>query len=154
MINANNENKIAMKTSNNGIEFIKRHEGLRLNAYKCTSGKPTIGYGHTKGVKIGQTITKEEAERLLREDLIVAENEINRHNLNLNQNQFDALVSFVFNVGIGNFQTSTLLKKIKLDPNNKSIENEFKRWIYSGGKVSLGLIKRRKEEAELYFSEN
>ena len=116
-----------MKTSNNGIELIKRHEGLRLNAYKCTSGKLTIGYGHTKGVKIGQTITKEEAERLLREDLIVAENEINRHNLNLNQNQFDALVSFVFNVGIGNFQTSTLLKKIKLDPNNKSIENEFKR---------------------------
>jgi len=154
MINANNENKIAMKTSNNGIELIKRHEGLRLNAYKCTSGKLTIGYGHTKGVKIGQTITEEEAERLLREDLIVAENEINRHNLNLNQNQFDALVSFVFNVGIGNFQTSTLLKKIKLDPNNKSIENEFKRWVYSGGKVSLGLIKRRKEEAELYFNKN
>ena len=143
-----------MKTSNNGIELIKRHEGLRLNAYKCTSGKLTIGYGHTKGVKIGQTITKEEAERLLREDLIVAENEINRHNLNLNQNQFDALVSFVFNVGVGNFQTSTLLKKIKLDPNNKSIENEFKRWVYSGGKVSLGLIKRRKEEAELYFNKN
>jgi len=143
-----------MKTSNNGIELIKRHEGLRLNAYKCTSGKLTIGYGHTKGVKIGQTITEEEAERLLREDLIVAENEINRHNLNLNQNQFDALVSFVFNVGIGNFQTSTLLKKIKLDPNNKSIENEFKRWVYSGGKVSLGLIKRRKEEAELYFNKN
>jgi len=143
-----------MKTSNNGIELIKRHEGLRLNAYKCTSGKLTIGYGHTKGVKIGQTITEEEAERLLREDLIVAENEINRHNLNLNQNQFDALVSFVFNVGIGNFQTSTLLKKIKLDPNNKSIENEFKSWVYSGGKVSLGLIKRRKEEAELYFNKN
>ena len=143
-----------MKTSNNGIELIKRHEGLRLNAYKCTSGKLTIGYGHTKGVKIGQTITEEEAERLLREDLIVAENEINRHNLNLNQNQFDALVSFVFNVGVGNFQTSTLLKKIKLDPNNKSIENEFKSWVYSGGKVSLGLIKRRKEEAELYFNKN
>lgn len=140
-----------MKTSDNGIEFIKKHEGLRLKAYLCPSGKPTIGYGHTKGVKLGDVITEEEAEQLLREDLIVVENEINRHNLNLNQNQFDALVSFVYNVGIGNFRSSTLLKKIKANPNDESIANEFKRWVYSNGKRLPGLVKRREEEAELYF---
>lgn len=140
-----------MKTSDNGIEFIKKHEGLRLKAYLCPSGKPTIGYGHTKGVKLGDVITEEEAEQLLREDLIVVENEINRHNLNLNQNQFDALVSFVYNVGIGNFRSSTLLKKIKANPNDESIANEFKRWVYSNGKRLPGLVKRREEEAKLYF---
>ena len=142
-----------MKTSDNGIEFIKKHEGLRLKAYLCPAGKWTIGYGHTKGVKPGQVVTKEEAERLLREDLIVVENEINRHNLNINQNQFDALASFVYNVGVGNFRTSTLLKKIKANPNDKTIANKFKRWVYSNGKRLPGLVKRREEEAELYFTQ-
>jgi lysozyme len=140
-----------MKTSDNGIELIKRFEGLRLKAYLCPAGKPTIGYGHTEGVKPGQTITEEEAEQLLREDLIVVENEINKHNLDINQNQFDALASFVYNVGVGNFRTSTLLKKIKADPNDKTIANEFKRWVYSNGKKLPGLVKRREEEAKLYF---
>jgi len=138
-----------MRTSNKGIELIKNYEGLRLEAYVCPAGKPTIGYGHTKNVKLGQKITVEEAEQFFKEDLIIVENEINRHNLNINQNQFDALASFIYNVGIGNFKTSTLLKKIKANPNDKSIENEFKRWIYSGGKVLPGLIKRRNEEAKL-----
>ena len=142
-----------MKTSDKGIGLIKRFEGLRLKAYLCPAGKPTIGYGHTKDVKLGDVITEEEAEQLLREDLIVVENEINRHNLNLNQNQFDALVSFVYNVGIGNFRTSTLLKKIKANPNDKTIANEFKRWVYSNGKRLPGLVKRREEEAELYFTQ-
>lgn len=142
-----------MKTSDNGIELIKRFEGLRLKAYLCPAGKPTIGYGHTKDVKLGDVITEEEAEQLLREDLIAVENEINKHNLNLNQNQFDALVSFVYNVGIGNFRSSTLLKKIKANPNDESIANEFKRWVYSNGKRLPGLVKRREEEAELYFTQ-
>ena len=140
---------MGMRTSNKGIELIKNYEGLRLEAYVCPAGKPTIGYGHTKNVKLGQKITVEEAEQFFKEDLIIVENEINRHNLNINQNQFDALASFIYNVGIGNFKTSTLLKKIKANPNDKSIENEFKRWIYSGGKVLPGLIKRRNEEAKL-----
>ena len=140
-----------MKISDNGIELIKKHEGLRLEAYLCPAGKPTIGYGHTKDVKLGDVITEEEAEQLLREDLIVVENEINKHNLDINQNQFDALVSFVYNVGVGNFRTSTLLKKIKTDPNDKTIANEFKRWVYSNGKKLPGLVKRREEEAKLYF---
>ncbi len=140
-----------MKTSDKGIGLIKRFEGLRLKAYLCPAGKPTIGYGHTKDVKLGDVITEEEAEQLLLEDLIVVENEINKHNLDINQNQFDALVSFVYNVGVGNFRTSTLLKKIKTDPNDKTIANEFKRWVYGGGKILPGLVRRRKEEANLYF---
>lgn len=143
---------MGMRTSNKGIELIKNYEGLRLEAYVCPAGKPTIGYGHTKNVKLGQKTTVEEAEQFFKEDLIIVENEINRHNLNINQNQFDALASFVYNIGIENFKTSTLLKKIKANPNDKSIENEFKRWIYSGGKVFPGTIKRRNEEAKLYFS--
>ena len=140
-----------MKTSDKGIGLIKRFEGLRLKAYLCPAGKPTIGYGHTKDVKLGDVITEKEAEQLLLEDLIVVENEINKHNLDINQNQFDALVSFVYNVGVGNFRTSTLLKKIKTDPNDKTIANEFKRWVYSNGKKLPGLVKRREEEAKLYF---
>ena len=141
-----------MKTSDKGIGLIKRFEGLRLKAYLCPAGKPTIGYGHTKDVKLGDVITEEEAEQLLLEDLIVVENEINKHNLDINQNQFDALVSFVYNVGQGNFERSTLLKKIKSNPNDLSIRNEFMRWIYADGKPLNGLKKRRKMEADLYFS--
>lgn len=141
-----------MKTSKAGIELIKKYEGLRLASYVDSSGVWTIGYGHTGDVKMGDVITKEEAERLLIQDLSVAENEINRYGLNLCQNQFDALVSFVYNVGIGNFRKSTLLKKLQADPNDPTIADEFKRWIYAGGKVLQGLVKRRSDEARLYFS--
>ena len=139
-------------TSDKGIEFIKRHEALRLNAYLDSAGVPTIGYGHTLGVRMSDTITKSQAEQLLRGDLITAESEINKHNLNINQNQFDALVSFVFNIGVGNFRTSTLLKRLKHDTRDPDIEKQFKRWIYAGGKILNGLIKRRNNEIKLYFS--
>jgi lysozyme len=141
-----------MRTSRKGIEFIKAHEGLRLDAYLCPAGVPTIGYGHTYNVKIGDRITAEQAEMLLIGDLIVAETEVNRYGLHLTQNQFDALVSFVFNVGAGNFRNSTLLKRLKANPNDPDIANQFKRWVYSDGKVLPGLVRRRNEEAKLYFS--
>lgn len=141
-----------MKTSQRGIELIKKHEGLRLAAYLCPAGIPTIGYGHTKGVKLGQVISEEEAEQLLREDLAASEMEVERHNLRINQNQFDALVSFVFNVGAGNFRSSTLLKRIKENPNHPDIRNQFNRWVYGGGRILKGLVKRRNDEAKLYFS--
>lgn len=141
-----------MKTSKNGIEFIKSHEGFRLKAYTDSVGVWTIGYGHTGGVKMGDVITEEQAEKFLIEDLETAENEINSHNLNLNQNQFDALVSFTFNLGIGNFRSSTLLRRIKADPNDRDIEMQFKRWVYAGGNILKGLITRRNDEARLYFS--
>lgn len=142
-----------MKTSEKGIELIKKYEGLKLSAYLCTAGVWTIGYGHTKNVRQGQKINIGEAERLLKEDLKAFEKGINDLNLKINQNQFDALVSFAFNVGLENLKKSTLLKKIKANPMDKSIENEFMRWVYAGSKKLDGLIKRRTEEAEMYFKE-
>ena len=141
-----------MKTSQQGIDFIKRHEALRLTAYKDAVGVWTIGYGHTSTAKQGMTITEAEAERLLKQDLKVAEDEINRHLLPLKQYQFDSLTSFVFNVGIGAFRRSTLLKRLKMDVNHPDIANQFNRWIYGGGKILKGLVKRRKEEVNLYLN--
>ena len=141
-----------MKTSQQGIDFIKRHEALRLHAYKDAVGVWTIGYGHTLTAKEGMVITEAEAERLLKHDLRVAENEINRHLLPLKQHQFDSLTSFVFNIGIGAFRKSTLLKRLKVDVNHPDIAKQFNRWIYGGGKILKGLVKRRKEEANLYTS--
>ena len=141
-----------MKTSNKGIDLIKKYEGLRLNAYLDAVGVWTIGYGHTLNVKSTDVITKEQAECFLRQDVEFAEKEVNRHNLNINQNQFDALVSFVFNLGAGNFARSTLLRKIKSNPTDPTIRKEFERWIYAGGKILNGLVRRRKEEADLYFT--
>lgn len=140
-----------MKTSQKGIELIKQFEGLRTVAYKDTGGVWTIGYGHTGGVKSNDKITPAVAEMYLREDLKTAEKAVNMQMLNINQNQFDALVSFVFNVGSGNFIRSTLLKKAKQDPDDPSIRNEFLKWVYAGGKRVKGLEKRRKAEADLYF---
>lgn len=141
-----------MTTSNIGIELIKRHEGLRLQAYKCPADVWTIGYGHTRTAKQGLVITPLQAQELLKEDLLTAENAVNNLHLNVNQVQFDSLVSFVFNLGSGNFQRSTLLKKIKANANDPAISSEFAKWIRGGGRVLPGLVKRRREEAELYFS--
>lgn len=145
-----------MKTSNKGIELIKQFEGLRLKAYRDSGGKWTIGYGHTGGVKSGDVITAQQANDFLIRDIKMAENAINGLNLNLTQNQFDALVSFVFNVGTGNFGTSTLRKKLINNPDDPSIFDEFKRWKYgkvNGKSVVLpGLVKRREAEAKLYMT--
>ena len=142
-----------METSNKGYEFIKSHQGLRLKAYRCPGGVWTIGYGHTPGVKEGDVITKDQAEELLKKDIKEIEDKLNSLNLNLTQNQFDALVSFIFNVGWSNFKSSTLLKKIKINPDDPSIRGEFGRWVFANGKKLNGLIKRRKDEASLYFDE-
>jgi len=145
-----------MKTSDRGIEFIASHEGLRLNAYRCPAGVWTVGFGHTKGVKQGDSVTVLEAIELLREDVREAENTVNRNLPDLNQNQFDALVSFVFNVGSGNFQSSTLLRRARVNPDDRSISGEFAKWNKArngfGKLVELpGLTRRRWEEANLYF---
>ncbi|MCD7971370.1 MAG: lysozyme [Candidatus Azobacteroides sp.] len=141
-----------MTTSKHGIDFIASHEGLSLTAYKCPAGIWTIGYGHTKGVKEGDIVTLKKAREFLKDDLKDAEKAVNANLSGLTQNQFDALVSFVFNVGSGNFSSSTLLKKAKVNPNDPDIANEFAKWNKGGGKVLPGLTRRRKEEAELYFS--
>ena len=127
-----------MKTSNNGIDLIKEFEGLRLKTYRCASGILTIGYGHTgNDVEPLMTISEAEAEKLLIADLKTAETTISRFvKQPLTQNQFDALVSFIFNVGANSFGNSTLLKRINANPYNPAIEHEFKRWVFSKQKKS------------------
>ena len=141
-----------MKTSPKGIALIKEFEGLRLKAYQCPGGVWTIGYGHTAGVKPGMVITKAQAEEYLKADLIAFERYLNGLGLALNQNQFDALVSFIYNVGTGNFSSSTLLRKVRVTPQDNSIMDEFLRWVYSKGRVLPGLQRRRLAEMKLYFS--
>lgn len=140
-----------MKISNSGIELIKKHESFSGKAYLCPAGVWTIGWGHTGGVKSGDVTTEAQAMELLRADLKHAEDAVKAQGLKLRQSQFDALVSFVFNVGIGNFQKSTLLRVAKENPNDLRIKSEFDRWVYGGGRVLPGLVKRRKDESNLYF---
>ena len=142
-----------MKASGKAYSLIRQFEGLRLTAYRCPAGVWTIGYGHTSGVVPGMIITKEQAEELLKQDIETAENIVSAECPNLRQCQFDALVSFVFNVGGGNFRKSTLLKKNKANPDDNSIMDEFLRWVYANGVVLPGLQKRRLLEMRLYFSE-
>ncbi|MBR5835061.1 MAG: lysozyme [Bacteroidales bacterium] len=141
-----------MKTSPKGIALIKEFEGLRLKAYLCPGGVWTIGYGHTAGVKPGMVISEAQAEEYLKADLISFERYLNGLGLALNQNQFDALISLIYNIGIGNFQKSTLLRKARINANDNSIVDEFLRWVYSKGRVLPGLQRRRLREMKLYFS--
>lgn len=142
-----------MKTSQRGLEFIAELEGCKLEAYLCPAKVWTIGVGHTKGVKEGDKITKEQAISLLKKDVNIAEKTINKFVLiQLNQNQFDALVSFVFNVGAKAFKHSTLLKF--LNANHIPLAaGQFDRWNKVKGKVCKGLINRRKKEKELFLKE-
>lgn len=141
-----------MKTSPKGIALIKEFEGLRLKAYLCPGGVWTIGYGHTADVKPGMVITEAQAEEYLKGDLVRFERYLNGLGLALNQNQFDALVSFIYNLGTGNFSSSTLLRKIRVNPQDNSIMDEFLRWVYSKGRILHGLQRRRLAEMKLYFS--
>ncbi|RUR48814.1 lysozyme [Vreelandella populi] len=141
-----------MRLSPAGLELIKAHEGLRLNAYQDVVGVLTIGYGHTGTVKPGMTITKQEAEDILRRDVASFEKAVNDLvTAPLNQNQFDALVSFAFNLGRGALQRSTLLRKLNARDYDGAAA-EFGRWINAGGKPWPGLVRRRKEERELFES--
>lgn len=147
-----------MTASQNCIDLIKLYEGYKSKAYYCPAGVPTIGYGSTMynngfKVKIGDVINEQEADNLLMWELknkIVA-----LHGLNLNQNQIDACLSFIYNLGIGAFNKSTMKKKIIVDANDSSIKVEFMKWNKArvdGQLIELkGLTKRRKSEATLYF---
>lgn len=146
-----------MEITQKGIELIKKWEGLRTKAYKCSAGVPTIGYGLTfypngERVKMGDIITEEQAETYLVEVLKNFQKQITPLvKTELNPHQWDALVSFSYNVGVGNLKKSTLLKKVNANPNDPSIRNEFERWVYAGKTKLNGLVARRKEEANLYF---
>lgn len=140
-----------MRVSDICFEKIQEFEGLRLTAYKCPAGVWTIGYGHTKGVKMGQTITKAQAETLLRGDLLPCEEYVRGLNLELTQGQFDALVDFCFNLGTAALQRSTLLQKIRTKADEQTIRGEFAKWVNAGGVRLPGLVKRRAWEADRYF---
>jgi lysozyme len=141
-----------MKSTNYAILLIKSFEQLRLNSYLCPAGKWTIGYGHTDGVNRGMLITEKTADAFLKQDIKHAEDEVNRIDADLTQEQFDALVSFVFNVGTQAFRVSTLRKLVERNPGDPKIADEFRRWVYAGDKKLPGLIKRREQEIKLYYS--
>ena len=139
-----------MKISSEGLALIKKFEGCELTAYKCAAGVWTIGYGHIKGVYEGQTITQSEAESMLQHEMKEYEGYINSAvTVSLSQNQFDALVSWVFNLGNGNLRASTLLKVVNAE-DYEGVPAQIKRWNKAGGKVLQGLIRRREAEALLW----
>lgn len=153
-----------MKTSQRGIDLIKRFEGLILHSYLCPANKLTVGYGHCgEDVSKGMVITESEAENLLKRDLKKFESKLNysisHDHIALNQNQFDACVSFIFNLGFSAFIFSTLYKKLKAGDYTGAAD-EFPRWVYitktvDGEKVKIkqkGLETRRKAERELFLS--
>lgn len=143
---------MAFKTSKTGIDLIKSFEGCSLKAYRCPANVLTIGYGHTGGVKEGQSITQAEAERLLKVDLGSYEAAVNKYvTAIINQNQFDALVSFAYNCGCGALQKSTLLKYLNRSM-YKEAADQFDLWNKGGGKVLKGLVRRRAAEKELFLT--
>lgn len=143
-----------MRTSQNGIDLIKSFEGCKLTAYKCPSGVWTIGYGHTNGVKQGMKITKKQAEHYLKNDLKTYENYVNKYvKVKLNQNQFDALVSFTFNCGGGALKGSALLKRLN-SGNYNAAANELLKWNKSNGIILVGLTRRRNAEKALFLKQS
>lgn len=130
--------------------LVTSFEGLRLESYKDVAGVWTIGYGHTLGVKRGQRITKERAYELLQADVKRFESAVNRQvEVPLTQYQFNALVSFAFNVGAGALESSTLLKRLNAREYNE-VAPQLMRWVYADGKRSRGLERRRKVEGAMF----
>lgn len=141
-----------MITSDKGIAIIKAFEGLRLTAYLCPAGVWTIGYGHTNGVVKGQVINELAAEQMLIDDLITYEVGVSSLvKVFLHQAQFDALVSFAFNMGVNALKNSTLLKKINARAGDEAIRAEWLKWCHAGGRVVPGLQRRRQEEVEVFI---
>ena len=141
-----------MEASEFLIEKLKEFEGLRLEAYRDAAGVLTIGYGHTgSDIREGDRISEYWANELLRNDLGATEAAVRRLHVARTQGQFDALVSFAFNLGIQRLQGSTLLKVIREGESHHRIRQEFKRWVYAGGKKLRGLECRREWEAKRFF---
>lgn len=152
-----------METSQRGIDLIKRFEGLITHSYLCPAGYWTAGYGHRENVTKDTVMTEEEAENLLKKDLRKFESKLNysleHDNVNLNKNQFDACISFIFNLGFSAFIFSTLYKKLKAG-DYEGASNEFPKWVYitktdklTGERFKIklkGLETRRKSEQELF----
>jgi lysozyme len=142
-----------MKVSQECVDMIKFFEGFESKAYLCPANVWTIGYGRTKNVKEGDTITEIQADRDLLEELeVFGEQVLNTVKVPLKQNQFDALTSWTYNLGVGNLQSSTLLKELN-SKNYNAAGQEMLRWNKAGGKVLAGLTRRRESEAKLWARE-
>jgi lysozyme len=144
-----------MTPSLKAIKLIKKYEGFRSDSYLCPANVPTIGYGNTmwpdgKKVKLGQRISMEEADKLLMWEITNKTKALPK--LSVNQNMFDSICSFIYNCGVGAFLRSTMYKKINVNPFDPTIRDEFMRWINKGSAFENGMRKRRKEEADLYFT--
>ena len=139
-----------MRTGRDGVELIRHFEGCRFDAYLCPAGVWTIGYGHTADVKEGDSIDQEAAEAFLIEDLEKFEQAVTRLvEVPLTQQQFDALVSWTFNLGAGNLAESTLLRKLN-NYQYAEVPEQMMRWVRAGGQVLDGLVRRRAAEAALF----
>lgn len=137
-----------MEASDLLIKKITEFEGFSNTAYRCPAGKWTCGIGHTSGVTATTTCTCKEAEQWLKEDLAPVEAYVNTIEQVRTQGQYDALVDFAYNLGLGNLKSSTLLRKIKEGASTEDIQEQFRRWVYAGGKVLKGLVRRREWEAQ------
>ena len=140
-----------MKTTERLFEQLMLMEGLQLTAYRDAAGVPTIGYGHTKGVRMGDRISEDWARRLLRQDVAEVERQVKAMRVASTDGQLDALVSFAFNVGISRLRRSALLRVIREGGTKLQIQREFKRWVYAGGQRLRGLELRREWEARRFF---
>ena len=141
-----------MQISQSGLEMVKNFEGFRSKPYKCPAGRWTVGYGTTQGItKDTVPITEEAASRMLEDDLDLIASVVSKYLPELRQNQADAVLSFVYNVGLDAFSRSGLCHAIRKNPDDfEAIRREFMRWIHAKGEVLPGLVKRRKAEADLY----
>lgn len=140
-----------MTTSKHGLQLITSFEGLRLTAYKCPAGVWTIGYGHTKGVKQGMVIDQGKADDYLVEDIAPIERLLNDLRINFRQEQFDALVSWIFNLGASAFQRSTLYICIGTNASDEGITDQMVKWVNAAGKPLVGLKRRRIAEANMFL---
>lgn len=139
-----------MEISQEGLSLIKRFEGCKLKAYKCSAGVPTIGYGSTQGVTMDMEISQQRAEALLLEDVAIFEEEVNKAvKVPLEQNQFDALVAWTFNLGGSNLRSSTMLKVLN-EKKYEEVPSQMKRWNKANGEVLAGLVRRREAESLLF----
>lgn len=143
-----------MQISDNGISLIKRFEGCKLTAYKDVVGVPTIGYGHTKGVVMGDKISQYQADKYLQQDLIPTMQCLNKLGVTLKQGQFDALCSWIFNLGERNFSNSTMKRYILARRKPIEITDQLVRWCNAGGRPLLGLKRRRVDEANMFLGAN
>ena len=133
------------------LEKLMEMEGCKLAAYRDAAGVPTIGYGHTAGVRMGDRISQRQAKALLREDAEAVMRQVRALDVARTEAQLEALTSFAFNLGIARLRSSTLLKVIRQGGSKQAIQREFKRWVYAGGRKLSGLVTRREWEANHFF---